>query len=321
MCIFLYIQDISLSCISLRELVCFHIYKTIWTLLSLPQRMCTPYIQTLYIFIIKDTFFLIQLAQILHVVSYIYIAFPRLYGIFLIYREYPFSLPRLISLYIVFSFRFCPDSLIYKIVCVFYIYRYKTLFSFCTLPQIYSIFTQTIFSYIYIPFSFFLVSPPEFMSVSYIEKTLFFLDCNVLYRENNTFLIQMPFLFFVLPRIYGCLYIYSIDIPFLFQFLPRGISLYIQYLIYCLDFPYIYRNTMYFPIYTILPIQTLFLFYLAQIPHIQCVFHIYIAIIHFSFLLCPDFLYIYRINTSFFLYFAQKCVFLYIAFPIGIFCI
>lgn len=77
---------------------------------------------------------------------------PRLYGIFLIYREQPFSLPRLISLYIVFSFRFCPDSLIY---------RYKTLFSFCTLPQIYSILPR-LYSLIYRhSFLFFSFSPEK----------------------------------------------------------------------------------------------------------------------------------------------------------------
>lgn len=118
----------------------------------------------------------------------------------------------------------------------------------------------------------------------------------------------MPFLFFVLPQDLGMfiymvfsyrgifLYIYSIDTPFLFSFSQRYFSIYIQYLIYCLDFPYMYRNTMYFPIY----IQ-------------YCLYRPL-----FLFLPCPDFPYIYGIylyiyNKHFFfsLFFPEMCISLY----------
>ena len=109
-------------------------------------------VYSLYIFVLKDTFFLLYLAQILHVVSYIYIyiSFHRLYGIFLIYREYPFSLPRLISLYIVF-FRFCPDYLIYKISIYIDIKHY---FLFILCPSYIVFYLWYILLYIDIPFSF-----------------------------------------------------------------------------------------------------------------------------------------------------------------------
>ena len=131
------------------------------------------------------------------------------------------------------------------------------------------------------------------MCVSYIAKTLFCLDYNVIYRENNTFLYIDAFSLFC-PEVF--LYM---DNSNTFSYILPRFSLYIETL--CI---FLYRH--------------LFLFYLAQIPHIQCVFRIYSYNTLFFFsLFCPEmcislysfsyryFLYITK-DTSFLFYFPQK---------------
>lgn len=133
-------------------------------------------------------------------------------------------------------------------------FSYIDAFSFlCFYPEF-----RDVYIYIQEPFSFFLIYCPVIKCFLYIVKTLFFF---VFCLEISYFYIYIVIFLYIQHRH-----------SFSFQFLPRGISLYGQYLIYCLDFPYIY---------TILPIQTTFLFYLAQI------FPIYIGYFFFS-LFCPE---------------------------------
>lgn len=236
---------------------------------------------------------------------------PRLQGILPYIRHFYISL-QVFFLYIsikdtLFSYILCPD---YE--CFAYIYignRHFFLFQF--LPRIYMCFLyigKTILFYIY-AFSFLCFAQnlgmfiyrnlflsyilPRRLSVSYIYIGIFFIFCpeNVYssiqlfsYIQQRLFLLYIykkhPFFFLYLAQSKCVSYIwyfpiYSIDTPFLFSFCPE-IFLYIDNIAQI--FP-IYRNTIYFPIYTILPIYIdHFFFFILPRLLIYSVFSIYIQI-------------------------------------------
>lgn len=147
------------------------------------------------------------------------------------------------------------------------IYRKQTLFLFSFSPRIYMCFLYIYSKNTILPRLYFSIQVKQYFS--YIQINAF------------SFLCFAPgfrdvYIYGIFLQGYFSIYIYIAQALLSFQFFPE-VFLYMDNILYIAQIFPIY-------IYTILPIQTTFLFYLAQIfPYIQ--------------------------DISFFLYFAQKCVF------------
>ena len=189
-----------------------------------------------------------------------------------------------------FSFQFLPQNLYVFLIYVqqehyfsqiVFLYIGKTILFLYIDKCLFFVLPQNLGMFIYMVFSYRGISIyiQEPLSFLYIAQGL---SVSYIYSKTIIFLCILPInIVFLYIQLFS--YIYSIDTPFLFSFCPE-VFLYI---------------------YTI--VTPLYIYNIAYIDH-------------FSFLPCPDFPYIwyfliYRINTSFLFYLAQKCVFsLYIIF-------